>query len=337
MLVNQDEKNINLSILKNNLTHELNTIDTLINKNSDNKTYLLTVLEELSNDFLKETHINIEEAHLIPELLSKLNEAIKKSTSSELNLDEMKKNISDIIECINNGTTNIDDPYSSLEIKLNLYNKNKFQYKDNIVRNNLFVEGFISSSDNCISALCEYFSNPKQKVIKEFKIHKQEQINNLLGKNPADAKNQVGTNIAHPTVNDTLLISEKDSSIFLPYDEEDIKVLEATTNEPLEDAIRKNFIIPMDKFKNPTISRFTETFKLVRHRSNGKITQALALGVEMMFLYNLNPAIIVACRHVSELKEYVKYMKENKLHLFKHFKVRFEINPAKVRKGNNLD
>jgi len=143
-------------------------------------------------------------------------------------------------------------------------------------------------------------------------------------------------NRVHPNTNDTLLISEKESSIFLPYDADDIKVLEATTNEPLEDAIRRNFIIPIDKFKNPTISRFTETFKLVRHRSNGKMTEALALGVEMMFLYNLNPAIIVACKHKSELKEYVKYMKENKLHLFKHFKVKFEINPAKVRKMDSL-
>jgi len=103
MLVNQDEKNINISILKNNLTHELDTIDTLISKNSDNKTYLLTILEELSNNFMEESTINIEEAHMVPELLSKLNEAINKSTSSDLHLCEMQKNISDIIKCINNG------------------------------------------------------------------------------------------------------------------------------------------------------------------------------------------------------------------------------------------
>ena len=49
-----------------------------------------------------------------------------------------------------------------------------------------------------------------------------------------------------------------------------------------------------------------------------------------MFKYSLNPAIIVACKNVDELKDYLNCLKEQKLDLFKAFKIKYEINPMKI-------
>ena len=49
-----------------------------------------------------------------------------------------------------------------------------------------------------------------------------------------------------------------------------------------------------------------------------------------MFKRNLNPAIIVACKNVDELNDYLNCLEEQKLDKFKAFKIKYEMNPMKI-------
>ena len=130
--------------------------------------------------------------------------------------------------------------------------------------------------------------------------------------------------------NNTLLISEKQEKIFLPYTLSDLSKYTIDTEKSLEDIVRENFIIPLHTFRNPTISRFKETYNLARNKSNYSLFKSFNFAVEVMFKRNLNPAIIVACKNIDELKDYLNCLKEQKLDAFKAFNIKYEMNPMKI-------
>jgi len=46
-----------------------------------------------------------------------------------------------------------------------------------------------------------------------------------------------------------------------------------------------------------------------------------------MFRYEINPAIIAACKTQADLEDYLNCLEMDKLNDFNRFKIKFEINP----------
>lgn len=128
--------------------------------------------------------------------------------------------------------------------------------------------------------------------------------------------------------NETLLISEKENRVLLPYTIDELE--EYAKRWPveypsLESVIKEQYMVPLNTFyEKPAKSRFTETYYLVRKREKKSIIIALIYAVILFTKTNLNPAIIAACKTKQELFEYIKCLKENKLDEFKPFKVVYE-------------
>ena len=134
--------------------------------------------------------------------------------------------------------------------------------------------------------------------------------------------------------NNTLIVSEKDQVAYLPYKYNEVERF--YKNNPdiyssTQDVIENLYILPLDRFKNSSISRFREGFNLIRHKENGSFLKALDLGLELMFNYDVNPIIIAACRNLDELDIYLDCLEENELSDFKCFEIKFEIAPQKVK------
>lgn len=132
----------------------------------------------------------------------------------------------------------------------------------------------------------------------------------------------------------TLIISEKTKKVFLPYNLNCIESL--FKNNPnkysnLENVIEKEFTLPLEQFKSPSISRFREAFKLIRNKENGSIKESLDLAMELFFNYNLHPAIISACKNLDELDIYLDYLAENETEKFNCFNIEFEALPTLVK------
>lgn len=130
--------------------------------------------------------------------------------------------------------------------------------------------------------------------------------------------------------NHTLRISEKDQKAYLPYTYQEIQEIYENSNSEFsspQEVIEKLYILPLERFKHPSFSRFKEAFELVLKKDNGSIIKALDLAIELMFKYDLNPIIIPACKNLDELDIYLDCLDKNELYDFKCFEIIFEVNP----------
>jgi len=135
-------------------------------------------------------------------------------------------------------------------------------------------------------------------------------------------------------VENTLVISEKSGTVILPFQLSTLKqeLMNSNNNySSIDEIIKKDYSLPISLFKNPFVARFRESYKLMRKKEKSSIKEAFDLGLELMFNYNLHPAIISACKNIDELDIYLDYLDSGETNKFKFFKVLFEIAPSVVK------
>ena len=139
--------------------------------------------------------------------------------------------------------------------------------------------------------------------------------------------------------NNTLIISEIDNKVFLPYTVSEIQsYMEKYPKEykSLEYVINKEFILPLDYYtKHPSLARFREAYSLIRDREAKSVFDALKYALNVMFKYDLNPAIISACKTEEALNFYIECLENKDLSKFNLFKIEFKLNPLKAAKFEN--
>lgn len=131
--------------------------------------------------------------------------------------------------------------------------------------------------------------------------------------------------------NNTLLISEIQNKVVLPYTVSELQqILDSNKHYTnLQDVIDKVYTIPIDKYKNSLKSRFKETYNLMRHKEKYSVFDSLNLAFELSFNTLLNPAIISACKNLDELDVYLDCLSSNELDKFDLFNIKYEILPKK--------
>lgn len=130
--------------------------------------------------------------------------------------------------------------------------------------------------------------------------------------------------------NNSLIISEKDGLIYLPFKVEDLKkeyLDKSKKYTGLVDLINHEYIIPINKYKNTVTSRFKEAYSLMVNKEKTSALSGLELGLEVAFNYSLHPAVITACKSLDELDEYLDALDAKDMSNFKRFKVEFEVLP----------
>lgn len=163
-------------------------------------------------------------------------------------------------------------------------------------------------------------------------LDSQIQISSFLSTNA----NLLGSNIEHDIElsetllanENTLIISEKEKKVFLPYKLEDINsYLGEHPNLNFNDVIRLQYTVPLSRYKNPVKSRFLEAYSLIRKKEHGSVKSALDLAFELSLNSRLHPAIITACNDLKELDIYLACLEFNELDDFRYFKIVFEVSP----------
>lgn len=140
--------------------------------------------------------------------------------------------------------------------------------------------------------------------------------------------------------NNTLIISEKDNCVFLPYTVDELNSY--LTSFPsdyssLTSVINKEFVLPLNYFsKHPSLARFREAYSLMRDKEAKSVFESLKYSSNMMLKYDLNPAIISACRTEDTLNHYVDCLENNKLDNFNAFKIEYRMNPIAVANQDNI-
>lgn len=130
--------------------------------------------------------------------------------------------------------------------------------------------------------------------------------------------------------NNSLIISEKDGLVYLPFKVEDLKkeyIEKHKKYKGLIDLINHEYILPINKYKNTVTSRFKEAYSLMVNKEKTSALSGLELGLEVAFNYSLHPAVITACKSLDELDEYLDALDAKDMSNFKRFKVEFEVLP----------
>ena len=131
--------------------------------------------------------------------------------------------------------------------------------------------------------------------------------------------------------NNILMISEKSQQVFLPYTklelEEYLKQFPQRYNS-IQDVINQEFVYPLSYYTNHTnLARFRECYSLVRDKEGKSVLDALKYAFEFMFRYEINPAIIAACKTQAQFEAYLEALEKNKLDGFNDFKIVFNVSP----------
>ena len=221
---------------------------------------------------------------------------------------------------------------SELQEYYNIYNEKISE----INSSQLELNNFFAETSKILSYMIpnkEHKENTELKENKENNEHKEntEQKEQKIAEEPSalantDSNNSIENNdLIYPE--NTLIISEISKTVLLPYKKSELDNLEDVSVNK-NDLIREKYVVPIEKYKSPALSRFREAFKLMRNIEKKSMIEAIDLGIELSLNSKLHPAIISACRNLNELDIYLDYLDSNQTDKFNCFSIKFEITPS---------
>ena len=206
-----------------------------------------------------------------------------------------------------------------------------YDYIDKIKNSNIPFDEYTNISSNisnCIIDIEDFFISSMNFI--DLNFDETIVVSDNNESTIKDSPSQTVDNSNSDLLENTLIISETQGKVFLPYTIDNLKsILEENTKyQSFNEVINDNFVIPYANFKNPIFSRFKEAFKLIKLKEHGSVKEALDLGMELLLNYNLHPAIISACKNIDELDIYLDCLENNETDKFDCFDIKFEILPS---------
>lgn len=190
-----------------------------------------------------------------------------------------------------------------------------------------YLKNIDESKKDSISLKEEKNTINENNVVEKATLKKEENIKRVAENNKIK-ENNIEEKVKD---NNVLIISQIQNKVFLPYKISEIK---RKYNEnpdrfsSIQDVISTEYVVPLNKYKNPIIARFKEAYNLMREKEDATFSESLDLALEVTFKSNLNPAVITACKDLNELDKYLDCLEENKLDKFKDFRVEYEGLPS---------
>lgn len=248
------------------------------------------------------------------EYLSKINKNIETYTNLLEQLESIKANLDTI-------------KYSETVSAITKYNKCLSSTTSQIMHSNTEIEKFIHSMSSI--DISEYISIDALDKISEAPDSDEAVVA------PKSTRKRRSTS---KLTDDTLIISEIDGTVTLPYKVTDLKRILRKNPEKytsLSDIILDQYTIPLSNYKVSAVARFKEAYKLIMDREHGTKKEALKLAVELFSNYSLHPAIITACKNLNQLDVYLSCLEFNELDDFRFFKIEYKSLPVVGKKKNN--
>ncbi len=241
------------------------------------------------------------------EYLSKINKNIEIYTNLLEQLESIKNNLDTV-------------KYNITVSEIPKYNKELSSNTTQIMRNNVDIEKFIHSMSSI--DVSEYISiDALDKVTETVEPEDTKKTTKTTRKRKSTSK----------LADDTLIISEIDGTVTLPYKVTDLKRILRKNPEKytsLSDIILDQYTVPLSNYKVSAVARFKEAYKLIMDREHGTKKEALKLAVELFSNYSLHPAIITACKNLNELDVYLSCLEFDELDDFRFFKIVYQSLPV---------
>ena len=226
-----------------------------------------------------------------------LNESTNALSKSNSNITILKSLIDSLEKMYTSG--------GNLRECVESYNENFMNNINTVYSNTEVIEKFVY----------EITITDFSEILKTTTIEKEKEYSNIVD----------STELSSRFIENTLVISEVQQRIILPYNINTVK--EILLNDPqgyssLQGVVNKIYTRSIDYYKFSAISRFKEAYKLVREREKGSKAKAFGLAFELLLNYNLHPAIITACKTLDELDVYLACLADNTLEDFNFFEIK---------------
>ncbi|MBP3596269.1 MAG: hypothetical protein J6J60_02555 [Clostridia bacterium] len=287
--------NLNENMLKLRIIKEIKYITSYISYQKDLKDYISVNFDSISS-YLENQNKNAK-----PTLSNNL---FQKIGETKLNLDFNILNLQKLLQLL----TKLERENGNENNVINLIKNYNLEYKQlhpQVLENTTNAKNL---ANDLYIFIKKNYKNQKELKLSEVPDFELERLENNL----------------------VLKISEKTGYVYLPYLVKDLqKIVQENPKKysSLKDLIKKNYVIPIKYYRNSSSARFKEAYKLIRKREKGNIIEALNLAFELFLNYNLNPAIISACRNLDELDIYLDCLKDNEIEQFYCFDIIYEVPP----------
>lgn len=285
----------------------------MITLSEDNSDISLAIQEE--KDFLtsylkSQERINSKIHAVLRKLID--NKVVSSLEQSQIICEEL----SAIVKILKKSHTNI---YSVQRLvkKLNMVNLESPEYEERIDIYNKLYSSIFNEVIKTTSELEKFLSKHPVAKASKTETHQESKL-------PHDELSN----------ENTLLISEVDKKVILPYTMEELNTILSENPdkyETIKEVIDRVYTKPLKYYRNASIMRFKEAFKLIRERENGTVSQALDLALELFSNHSLHPAVITACKNLNELDVYLSCLEYNELNDFHFFKTVFKVAPLKSK------
>lgn len=291
---------------------------TLSGDNSDIRSALKEEKDFLTSYLKSQERINTKIHSVLRRLID--NKVVSNVEQSQIICEEL----SIIVKILKKSHTNIYSVQRLLK-KLNMVNLDLPKYEERVDIYNKLYSGIFNDIIKTTSELEKFLAkHPIPKASNKSEVQQEETKEVKLPDDELSNEN-------------TLLISEVDKKVVLPYTMEELnKILSENSDEyeTIKEVIDKIYTRPLKYYRNSSLMRFKEAFKLIRERENGTIAQALDLAFELFSNHSLHPAVITACKNLNELDIYLSCLEYNELNDFHFFKTIFKVAPLKSKTIN---
>ena len=306
-----------------------NSLSTMLNIESDSLKATLDIQKNLNKQiliFMKnfigklEITLDFDPTNKVFKYLNDSTFALNKSNE---NIHVMQKLLTKLqnIDNISKKDVLSDD----IKEKIEVYNSEFKEQIDVIYKNTNDIEKFIHEISKIdLQKLLEDLNSTK-KVEKESELKETDSI--IISSDELNSS----------FVENTLIISEVQGKVILPYKLSDVKEILLNDNDKyksIEDVIQDLFTRPISNYKISSLARFREAYTLMIEKEKSSKFKALSLASELFSNFNLHPAIITACNSLDELDIYLACLEDNTLEDFQFFDIKYEIAPAVVKAKN---
>ncbi len=325
----KENKLPNIADLKANIETEAFVLENQIKTTAEKQESIYKSFIDLSI----RTYLNFENASILKDFnnaFSSVSELSGKLKAQKLRLETIKSFINSTE--FDNENFNQDEFLKNFQDLLEDYYGYKNQTQIEIVQKNKKINKLLKALEKC-NSITSKSENKNQNQKQKYKNKAQkEQTKKEQSKQPNPIFKPITqeTNSNRLLDNRSLIISEKDKKVYLPYLVSDLQEdIQKTDYDSFEELIENNYIIPLKRFRNPSVSRFKEGFRLMREKEYESFGASFSLGMKLMHNYKLHPAVITACRNVDELKCFLDCLDEDIVDSFDIFDIQYDIPPIK--------
>lgn len=295
-------------------------LDNLIEKETEIRDIIINFINSLENSIsnLDHSNDNLELLSEIQDIFTKVNDNLQMMHTLKTSFSEISDKTVNLLIKIESSNSQPDFYYGEIqEIKDMI---NSFTIKDEEMQSK------ISFNDEKIK---QFFNKDNvKKLLSDYNIDSP-----FKDENKAKATNVESDDKTVEKENHTLLVSEKNNKVYLPYSKSEVALYLEQYPESyssFSDVVKSEFILPLDYYMNhPVVARFREAYSLIKDREAKSVIDALKYAFNLMFNYELNPAIIAACKTQDQLEHYLSCLKRNKLDEFTDFEIKFEVSLRK--------